>query len=129
MDQDNQWSHDLVETLIADSRDALVVVDRDQHVLAANAGWYLLSGEKPDAVLGRKFRDILKGDDPSEMAGVVDQAVSLNVPVAGPIVHRHTHGFDLKLDALVTPIYGRAGDVVVFLGRLRPAAPSLVAPK
>ena len=123
MDQDNPWSHDLVETLIADSRDALVVVDRDQQVLAANAGWYLLCGEKPDVVLGRKFSDVVAGDEPSEMAGVVDQAISLMVPVAGAIVHRHTRGFDLKLDALVTPIVGSAGDVVGFLGRLRPAGP------
>ena len=126
MESNNQWSNDLVETLIADSRDALVLVDREHHVLAANAGWYLLCGDEPDLVLGRKFSDILTDEPSSEMASVVDQAISLKVPVAGAITHRHTRGFDLKLDALVTPIYDGGGDVVGFLGRLRPAAPPSV---
>ncbi len=116
----NVWSRSLVETLFADSRDALILVDRKRRVVAANAEWYLLYGEPDHHVVGRNFADVVTGKVPSEMAAVVERAIKQLQSVTEAVICRHARGFDLKLDALVTPLYDDDGDVLGFLGRLRP---------
>ena len=114
------WSRTLVEALFADSRDALILVDRYACVIAANAEWYLLYGEQDHRVVGQDFSDVVTGKAPSEMAAVVEHAINRLEPVSEAVICRHARGFDLKLDALVTPLLDDAGDVLGFLGRLRP---------
>ncbi len=114
------WSRALVEALFADSRDALILVDRYACVIAANAEWYLLYGEQDHRVVGQDFADVVTGKAPSEMAAVVERAIKRLEPVSEAVICRHARGFDLKLDALVTPLLDDAGDVLGFLGRLRP---------
>ena len=114
------WSRTLVEALFADSRDALILVDRYARVIAANAEWYLLYGEPDNRVVGRDFADVVTGKAPSEMAAVVERAISRLEPVSEAVICRHSRGFDLKLDALVTPLLDDAGEALGFLGRLRP---------
>ena len=114
------WSRTLVEALFADSRDALILVDRYARVIAANSEWYLLYGEQDHRVVGQDFADVVTGKAPSEMAAVVERAIKRLEPVSEAVICRHARGFDLKLDALVTPLLDDAGDVLGFLGRLRP---------
>ena len=118
------WSWDLIATLFSDSRDALILVDRDEQVVAANEGWYLLCGADQGQLLGRNFSNIVTLAHPSEMASVVQRAVTRMEAVTESVVCRHGHGFDLKLEALVMPIRDTAGDVVGILGRLRPPQPA-----
>lgn len=114
------WSRTLVDALFADSRDALILVDRYGCVIAANSEWYLLYGEPDHRVVGQTFADVVTGKAPSEMAAVVERAIEHLEPVAEAVICRHARGFDLKLDALVTPLLDDTGDVLGFLGRLRP---------
>lgn len=114
------WSRGLLETLFADSRDALILVDHKRRVVAANSEWYLLYGEPDHRVVGRKFEDVVTGRAPSEMAAVVERAIKQLQPVTESVICRHARGFDLQLDALVTPLRDANGDVLGFLGRLRP---------
>ena len=106
--------------MVADSRDALILVDHKRRVVAANSEWYLLYGEPDHRVVGRKFEDVVTGRAPSEMAAVVERAIKQLQPVPESVICRHARGFDLQLDALVTPLRDANGDVLGFLGRLRP---------
>ena len=80
------WSRTLVDALFADSRDALILVDRYGCVIAANSEWYLLYGEKDHRVVGRDFAEVVTGRAPSEMAAVVERAIEQLEPVAETVI-------------------------------------------
>ncbi|MEE8248352.1 MAG: hypothetical protein V3S87_13960, partial [Alphaproteobacteria bacterium] len=51
---DRRWTSRLVETLISDSRDALLVLDAKETVVGASPEWQVLcGGRRRDELLGR----------------------------------------------------------------------------
>lgn len=101
---DRGWATGLAESLIADSRDALLVVDAEERVVGASPEWLVLCGGRLDQVVGRPFAEVVRAARGSELADLLRRAQSERRPVEALINHRHRRGFALRLAARVTPI-------------------------
>ena len=117
---DHRWVAGLAESLIADSRDALLVLDSDETVVGASPEWLVLCGGRLDQVLGRPFAEVVGAAQGSELADLLRRAQCERSTVEASISYRHPRGFALQLAARVTPI-GAAGVAAgAHLVRLRP---------
>ncbi len=117
---DRRWTSRLVETLISDSRDALLVLDEKEIVVDASPEWQVLCGGRRDELVGRSFAEVVDGGQGCELADLLRRAQSERRPVEGIVSQRHRHGFALTLAACVTPIAAQGATVGGYLVRLRP---------
>jgi PAS domain S-box-containing protein len=125
---DRRWAAGLAESLIADSRDALLVLDTEERVVDASPEWLVLCGGHLDQVVGRPFAEVVRAARGAELADLLRRAQNERRPVEAVINHRHHRGFALELAARVIPIGtggatgGATGDATgrAHLVRLRP---------
>lgn len=117
---DHGWAAGLAESLIADSRDALLVLDSDERVVGASPEWLVLCGGSLDQVVGRSFAEVVGAAQGSELEDLVRRAQSEQRTVEAFISYRHHRGFALQLAARVTPIGPRGATAGAHLVRLRP---------
>ncbi len=115
------WPWHLVETLFSDSRDALVLFDAGERVIAANEEWHIYCGHESN-VAGRPVNELTAGGAPSEFADVVRRATANCAAIEQPVTLRHLRGFDLKIDLRVAPVEDASSTVVGYVGRLRPSS-------
>ena len=117
---DRRWTARLAETLISDSRDALLVLDEKEIVVDANPEWQVLCGGRRDELVGRPFAEVVDGGRGCELADLLRRAQNERRPVEGIVSQRHRHGFALTLAACVTPFAAEGVPAGAYLVRLRP---------
>ncbi len=117
---DRRWAARLAETLISDSRDALLVLDEKEIVVGASPEWQVLCGGRHDELVGRSFAEVVDGGQGCELADLLRRAKGERRPVECIVSQRHRHGFALTLAACVTPIAAEGATAGAFLVRLRP---------
>lgn len=119
---DPSWAAAVGELLFLDDRDALLLTDGQERVIAVNAEWLMLCGGGAEPMVGTSFADIAGNAQASEVADLLRRARSEGRPVEALITLRHRHGFALRLTALITPIAAPDRAASAYLVRLRPAS-------
>ncbi len=117
-----RWAVAVAEVLFADNRDALLLADAAERVIAANPEWPVLCGGA-EPVIGASFAEVAGDSSACELADLLRRERCEGRPTEALVTLRHRRSFDLRLAALITPIAARDGAASAYRVRLRP--PSL----
>ena len=111
----------LAQCLFDGAEDALLLLDIQGMVLAANAPWIELTGHARDLLIDRSVYAL---SDAVEPDGLIDwlagSFASLAAPVETRIHFRHRGGFRLDIALWIEPVRDSAKAPVLWLVRLRP---------
>ena len=111
----------LAQCLFDGAEDALLLLDPEGRILAANAAWTELTGHGRKLLIDRSIYALSEAVEPD---GLIDWLAgsfpSLAAPVETRVYFRHRGGFRLDIALWIEPVRDSAKTPVLWLVRLRP---------
>ncbi len=111
----------LLETLIATSPDALVIVDAARTIVRINPAFARLCGHDAPELEGIPYRDALSHNEAAcQLADTLDTAFSHRGSAQAMIACRHGHGFEIDMEVHTHAVV-EDGALRYVIAQLRPA--------
>ncbi len=112
------WPWNLIQTLFADSRDALILLDSYAQVVAANTEWQLFCGTD-SGLVGQLLAEVFADKERSEVVQLLRRAMNAESMMDEEVTLRHVRGFDFRIGLRVSPVHETSGAIIGYLARLR----------